>query len=436
MNEADGARTPQTPSYGIPIAILVAIGIEVIATLARLALPMPGRLSSTYWLVSSGTYGATALLTAMGLAELVRRLPPQLATGARIAMIGYAVFVAMSLVNGLTTIALMSLGNTAEIVWQVRMYISLATSLAICAGLVVAAGGVARVAPAVIGLVVTTLVLYPPPFLSVRIHELFGASTRYVYPVVGLAHLAAQTFLIREAARSSTYPVYPEPTAPFALLGTSLRARVIATFVLVGFTLFAVGGRSLGLMKVALVGAPIINIAAFVVFAVAAARAAGGLDDKLQWMFGLAAGATAWCASVLAMQTVAVFQMLNGSSDSWLGERNVEMARALGITMPFVATAGVVLALVAVGAHVRKLGHHAVATKIGPHTTMFVVLMIVSVLIQIYGVPKAKSSGELVVFGILSAVAGVIALLTAANVFKSSSEATSSHALPTATVLS
>jgi hypothetical protein len=426
---------PQSPSYAIPIAILVAVALEGVLTIVRLAIPADWRISPTYWLISSGGNAAAALLTTMGIAELVRRLPERLAAGARIAMIGSAVFFALSLSNGLMNLVIGMLGEKGELGWKMQSYAYLATSLVICAGVIVAAGGFARVAPTAIALIVLTLVLMPPPFLGPRIYSFLGSSARYVFPLISLAQLVVQTLLIREAARSSTRALPAEPTAPFALLGASLRARVIAMFVLIGFTVFAVGGRSLGMMKVALVGAPLINIAAFIVFAVAAARAARGLETKLQWMFGVATGATAWCAGVLSMQTIAVYQMLKGDSGAWSGERDTEMAQALGITMPLVATVGVVLALLAVGAHLRKLGHQSVSDSIGPRTTTFVVLMLVSVLIQIYGVPKAKSTGEFVMYGLGAAVCGVIALLVAANSFKRASEATSTTALPTATML-
>ena len=103
--------------------------------------------------------------------------------------------------------------------------------------------------------------------------------------------------------------------------------------------------------------------------------------------------------------------------------------------MPLVATVGVVVALVAVGAHIRRLGHHALAESIAPRTTTFVILMATSVVVQLYLAPKVRSMGELVMIGLLAAAAGVAALLVAAGIFKRASEATSEQSLPTATML-
>ena len=253
--------------------------------------------------------------------------------------------------------------------------------------------------------------------------------------MVSLAQLGLQAYLIREAARSSTRDLPSEPTLPFALLGSALRTRVIAMLVLAALTLFAMGGQSMNAMKFALVAAPLINMIAFIVFAIAALRAGRGLDGRLQVMFALAGGAAAWCAGVLALQTPAIYQMLGGGGDSFSGERNTEMAQALSIAMPLIATLGVVIALAAVGSHVRRIGHHDVAESIVPRTTVFVILMLVSVVVQISFVPKVSSMSELVALGLLAAAAGVAALVVAANIFKRASEATSGMALPTATVL-
>ncbi len=421
------------PSYAMPYAILVALAVETAFVLVRFALPASW-FSEKYFLVSTGIYAASALLFTMGCSELARRLPEKQAVGAQIATIANATFLGLILAGGLVNMAAMSFGGKAELLWTIQSYMYLALYLATAAGLIVAAGGFARVAPAAIALIIVSIALSPPQFISTKIFHALGSSYRYVYAVVGLSQLALQVFLVREAARSSTRALAAEPTAPFVLLGTALRTRVIAMFVLVAFSLFATGGRSLAAMKFAMVAAPVINLAAFLVFAVAALRAGRGLDARAQILFSLAGTAAAWCAGVLSMQTPAIYQMFGGG-DSYASERNAEIVQALSIAMPLVATVGVVVALVAVGAHIRRLGHHALAESIAPRTTTFVILMATSVVVQLYLAPKVRSMGELVMIGLLAAAAGVAALLVAAGIFKRASEATSEQSLPTATML-
>jgi hypothetical protein len=428
---------PPAPSTAIPVAILAALAIEVVFSLSRLAMPIEWLASQRYWLVSTGVYAASALLAMMGFADLVKRLSDRQATGAQIAMIGHGVFLVLALGSGLLSTFGMSLGmEKMELVWKIQSYMYFATTLTTAAGTIVAAGSFDRIALPAVGMLVLSFMIAPPPFLGMTLHDLFGTSTRYVYPLFGVGQLALQVVLVRFAAQSSTRPLPAEPTAPFALLGSALRARVIAMFVVIMFTLFAMGGRSVGAMKVALVGAPIINIIAFVVFSVAALRASRGLTQGLQIAFTAAGAASTWCAGILAMQTPAVYQMLSRGADSFTSERANEMARALPLVMPLVATTAVVLALVAAGTYVRRLGHLNVADSIGPRTTLFVILMATSVAIQIYAVPEVRSMSELLGLSVISVIAGVAALLVAANLFRRASEATSSTALPTATMLS
>lgn len=425
---------PPVPSYAFPMTFIVAIAFEAVVSLARLGLPTSWVISEKYYLISTGLWACSALLFTMGFGELVRRLSPRQAAGAQMAMISNAVLLGIILAGGVIMYVTTSFSAKAEMIWKVQQYFYLAVALAYAAGLIIAAGGFERVAGAAIGLILISILLAPPPFLSDALYKALGKSYRYVYIFGNLAQLAMQAYLIREAARSSTRDLPAQPTAPFALLGGALRARVIAMFVLIAFTFFAMGGRSLGAMKFAMVAAPLINMGAFLVFAVAALRAGRGLDDKLQVAFAIAGGAAAWCAGVLAIQTPAIYQMIAGSS-SYDGERASEVAQALVLAMPIVATISVVIALVAANAHIRKLGHHDAAAAIGPRTTAFVVLMLASVLVQIYVLPKATNAGELAIYGLVAAFAGVASLLVAAGCFKQASEATSTTALPTATVI-
>ena len=103
--------------------------------------------------------------------------------------------------------------------------------------------------------------------------------------------------------------------------------------------------------------------------------------------------------------------------------------------LPLVATLSIVIALIAAGAYVRAIGHREVADLIGPRTTVVVVLVVVNVLVQVYGVPMVKTLNDLLVMSVLAAIAGVAALLVAARLFQRASEATSTTALPTATVV-
>ncbi|MFN0252014.1 MAG: hypothetical protein ACKV2T_34375 [Kofleriaceae bacterium] len=435
MQHEPPAQAP-APSVAIPIAILAALAIEVVFSVSRFAMPIEWLISERYWLVSTGVYASSALLAMMGFADLVRRLSDRQAMGARIAMIGHGVFLVLALCSGLVTMLGVTFGGEKmELVWTIQSYLYFATTFATTIGTIVAAGSFDRIAVPAVGMLVLSGMIAPPPFLGMTLHDLFGTSTRYVYPLFGVGQLALQVVLVRFAARTSTRPLPTEPTAPFALLGAALRARVIAMFIVILFTLVAMGGRSIGAMKVALVGAPIINILAFVVFSVAALRATRGLTHGLQIAFTAAGAASTWCAGILSMQTPAIYQMLTQSADSYTSDRAIEMARALPLVMPLVATAAVVIALVAAGSYVRRIGHQEVADSIGPRTTTFVILMATNVAVQIYAVPKVRSMGELFGLSIVSVIAGVAALLVAANLFKRASDATSTTALPTATAL-
>lgn len=423
------------PSFAIPLSILIAFAIEVAFSVVRVAMPEGYFASEKYFLVITGIYASSALLITMGLGDLVRRLPQRRARGAQTAMIGQAMFLALILAGGLLNLAGTNFGDRIELVWKIQSYGFLAAYLTSAAGLIIAAGGFDRVAAPAIALVVFSVLLAAPPFLARELWDFFGPNYRYVYPLVGVGQLALAMYLIRKAAGWSTRDLPAQPTAPFALLGSALRARVIAMVFLVLFTLFAVGGRSLGAIKVAMVGAPLINMAALIVFAIAALRAGRGLDRKLQLGFNVAGAASAWCAGVLSMQIPALYQMLGGGRESYSSERSAETAQALAIVMPVVATLGVVAALLAVGAHVRRIGHEEIAAAIAPRTTAFVILMLTSVIVQSYLIEKATSRNDLVAIGFIASAAGIAALLVAASTFKRASEATSTTALPTATVL-
>jgi|GEM_PF-6628003 len=426
------ASPPPAVSTALPMSLLVAFAIEAAFSLSRLAFPKAWVITEKYWLLSTGINACSALLFTMGCADLVRRLPQRQAMGAQVAMVANAVQLALVLASGV--LSFLVIGEKSELIWKLQGYMYLAVYLTSAVGVIIAAGGFVRVAAPAIALVVLSIVLAPPPFIAGKLYDALGSNVRLVFSVVNITQLGVQLFLLREAARASTRDLPAEPTAPFALLGTALRTRVIAMFVLVAFSLLATGGRSLGAMKFAMVAAPAINMAAFLVFAVAALRAGRGLDARVQILFSLAGGAAAWCAGVLSMQTPAIYQMF-GRSDSYGSERNAEMAQALSVAMPLIATFAVVVALVAVGSHIRQLGHHALGESIAPRTTTFVILMATSVVVQLYLAPKVQSMGELVMIGLLAAAAGVAALLVAAGIFKRASDAASLTSLPTATVL-
>lgn len=418
----------------IPVSISIAVALHTVFVLFRFVLPVDWWASGRYFLISNGIATCGTLLVAMGLGELALRLPERQAAGARMAMIAYATLAVLSLTSGLVDLISSEMLHHSDTVWKVESYIYFAVYLTAGAGVLLAANAFQRALPLAIVFLVLIVLSVPPAFLGEKLSELFGGKYRYIYVALRVAYLALLFVLAQQAAQSSTRDLPSEPTAPLALMGSALRTRLVAMCVLVMFTVFAMGGRNLAMMKVALVLAPLITIASFMVFAVGALQAgrASG-EPKHTVPFAFAGGAAAWCAGVTSLQTPSMFSMLS-RSDSYMAERSREMATALSIVLPLVAILSVVIALAAVGSFVRDKGH-AVADSIASRTTAFVLLMLGSVLLQQYAVPKARSVNELLVLSVLATIAGVVALVVAANTFKRAADATSTHALPTATVL-
>lgn len=423
----------QGPSASMPVAAWLALALETVFAIVRIAAPK-GWIGEVYFIVLTGVYVASAALMLMAIGELARRLPEPRAAGARIAMVCSAVFLGLLVASRTIDAVSFKVGQGSPLVWQIQQWIYLALYLGMAVGLWMAAKDSARAMGGVIALVVVSLVMSAPDPFAEKIRTLFGANFRYVFAVLALGQLALQVFLVHEASRASTQALPAEPSRALQLLGTSLRVRVAALFVLVAFTVFAVGGRSLGSMKVAMIGAPLINAAAFLVFSIAALRAGRGLDRNVDLAFGIAGGLAAWCAGVLSAQVPALYEMMS-QSGGYASERAERIAQAMSVTLPLLAVTSVVVALVATGTHLRRSGHTDAAATLAPKITTFVILMLGSVLVQVYLLPEARSVGSFVGIGLLAAVAGVGALLVAAGVFQRAAETVETAALPTATLV-
>jgi len=352
---------------------------------------------------------AATLLSAAGVYELARRTTG----GARRALtVAAALFVASTVMSlAWSWVFTLWRPEHIETIDKVLRYIDYALDLGALAALVVAAW--ARQPLAISGGVLV-LISRPPPPLHDWIATTFRGDKTFswIHAMLGLLFVAGTAVVAIGAARGT--PVMDPPRASKGLhqVGSSLIMRVIAVVVGTGLVLLlALGHAGQGaadIVKLTVMAALVLNALAQLQMTRGALNAAGAeLGDLPRWSCAIAAGVAAWTAGVLLIQTPQVYQMLYGKHDSF----SRDSADALSLAMPLAVVFAVASVMLAISTLANRRGDKFLQTQVSGKGIGFVMLMLSSIAIQVWIVPKAESESGLMMMMFCAAGAGLWALM-------------------------
>lgn len=389
---------------------------------------------------NEGTGFACEVLATLGAFELARRLTGRAGQGALIAAIGFASTIAIDVAYGFTSF--MERAWEHEWIFKVGDYAFFVGWLVVTIGVAIACGREKRGLG--IAVVAVSLLTWPPPFLAKAMYGWIpdGKTGYAIEHAIRAARLIVLVAGFAAIARGTTVTDRALAASGLRSAGKALWLRVIAAVSVILLTLMVIGGRgsksSLEVLQLAIMAAAVVNIAALVLFGVGGVRAARGtIADLGRWPLVLGGAASLWAAGVTIAQLPWLYKMFY-KHDSVLGRSELtEYAQALAIAMPLVVTVGVGLVAIAIGRLAGRRGRaeliaHAQAKGIG-----FVVLTLVSLAIQAWMLPEAKSLGSFAMMSLLAAGCGFVATVMMARLCGLGADELERDAgLPSATLVS
>lgn len=393
----------------IPPALMLAFALDLGFLVVRLVFTSSG---ARWALAEDGVALAVNALAMFGLIDLARRLSGREGQGLRIAMAGFAGKLALVMVGGLV---LNFTSWSSETIFTVDGYLWFAAKLAVPIGLAIAAW---KRAPVLVAVAVVARLAddLPPPlarafygWLDLGVQGWFVLDS--VLRAVGIVLAIAVVATVARGAPTS------EPARAVAGLrrsASALKLRVIAAVVMTGLTLLVIAGKSgegaVSMLKLAMMAGAVINIVAMVLLALGTVEAArSGLGDLPRWPLLLSSVLAMWCVGVLLAQLPYLYRML------YAGDREDDYAQAWSVGLPLIATAGIALIAVAVSGLASRRGDDELRAEASGKGAGFVLLMLVSVAIQTWWLPKADSLGVFVGMTLCAAVAGLYATLILAK---------------------
>lgn len=424
----------------IPPAFLLAVIVQVLVVALRVALLVAGKIpwmtSASWALVAQGTSIVTVALLAAGAFDLARRTSSPAAEAARAAGIVFTVAVGLDAAGVLLNYIQMSHdGGPFELLFTVESYLWSAVMIGGFAALITACDGWRRAPALAVVAIVTIVISRGPPVLLTPIYEALhdaigriGASI--TLSLIWLVALGATVALV-----AGTHRVEPSEDGLACERGlrrtsSAMWLRVIASGALVVVAVFA-GGMSF--IKFVMVAAPVLNAFALASFALGAFMAArSGVRDYSA--FGLyAAGALSlWSAGAMLAQAPWLYWAYYRPDRN--NDYGLEIAQALGMAIPLVASAGIVVLTIAIAGFARRRSLQDLRDQTTVRAGIFVALTVLSMLIGVYGLPKARTEGTVLAMGLVIAVAGLVATVMVAKLFSlAANEIAQAPGLPVAT---
>lgn len=430
----------------LPPAFLLALVVQCVIVALRITMVSSGEslwMGSASWsLLAQGVSLVTVSLLAAGAFDLGRRTSSSAAGAARTAGVVFTVAVGLVAVGIVVDYLQMSRdGGPIELLYTVESYVWSATMIGGFAALITAAGGWRR-APVLAGVAIVAIVISrAPPVLWKPLHAVFlevvgRAGATLVFSLLWLVALGATVALL--AGMDKVEPSEDALACERGLrrASSALWLRVIAAGALVLVMLLAVASRGGGasMLKAIMVGAPVLNAFALASFALGAFTVArSGARDFSPFALYSAGALSLWSAGALLAQAPWLYRAYyHPGSDNDYG---LEMAQALGMAIPVVAAAGVVVLTVAIAGFARRRSLYDLHEQTSLRAGAFVVLMIGSLLIGKYVLPKARSEGALIAMSLAIGAASLCAVVLVAKLCSLAAAAVAqAPGLPTATV--
>ncbi len=436
----------------LPTAFLLAIIFQALTTGLRFALLLNSKASlmaSGSWsLFAQGMGFATLALLAAGSFDLARTTTGQRSQAARIAGIVFAVGLGLTVVGVIVDfvqIQRVSDSSTSKLLYDIEAYAWSIVMIGGIAALITAADGWRKSAPFAAVAVVAVVIARGPPFLNGPLYEALqsalgrtGASM--VFSLCWLVTLGCIVLLLTLAHdRAEPAEDLGEGERGLRRAARALWLRVIAAAVFAAMSMMAIAagrGGALTMLQFALVAGPVINAFALGSFGFGAfTTARSGVRDFSSVTLYLAGALSLWAAGAMMVQLPWLYELVFKSGEGYGGDHGRDLLGTFALVIPLVASAGVVVLSTAIAGFARKRNLEDLRAQVVSRTFAFVGLILLSLLVQQYGLPKAKSQGSFLGMTLLAAGAGLYAIAMVAKLCALAADALRREpGLPTATL--
>lgn len=382
-------------------------------------------------------------LAFVGTLELARQSAGRLALAAKIAVAGFALGLGLELVSTLLSFDLD--------IWQkdwVRRTVQYgywASWVTVGCGFAWAAWDDHR-ALAIVGFAVAVLG-DPPPFLSEPIFNSLNLGYKSYFAVDGALRIIRTATVLALAvvvSRGVTPTDRPGGAEGLRLAARGMWLRVIVACLIVLLSVMAMGSRGGGegllkMMRFVMMAGACATMLAFAMFGLGIARTAGAaIADLPRYPLALSAACSMWCCGLELSRLPYVYQMLyKGGEARYYGDTTI--LTVFSTTEPLVAIAAVALVAIAIGRFASERTTIALQSEAQGKGIGIVVMMVASLAIQNWMIPKVAEKGSrdtAMVLMILAAGAALIAVVMIAKLCASAAaEIEREPGLPTASIV-
>ncbi len=420
----------------LPPALVVGLLISVLGDVAQLVagLATSSLESSARWeLFSIGILIAEYTLVAVGMFELARRL-----TGRAHTLLHLAGWLTAGILLWHVAQPVLDLAyGRREWMYAVYRwsYVAIGAMALISAiAIAVAARAFARLPIAAALVILAVLARGWVPYLTDDLHRYLWEHRvlgLVYWTVIGVAW-AVGTYWIASVIDGNAPRTASDATASWTGLrqaAGALRFRIVTSIVL---AVAIVGtATSVTVIKVVLIGGPLVFLASMIVCALGLLRTVrGAIPDLPRYRITLGAAITVWWAAVQLHQVIRMYRSVEGD----FGGNHFEWFTAWSILGPLVAVAGLALVGSAISAYAAARANDELREAASVRTLLYVVLFASSIGIQSQ-LFKASSESSFILLSLIAAGAGIGALVSLAGLFTRAAESIASGPmLPTARV--
>lgn len=427
---------------GLTPILTTAFALWIAMTVARLVFFLVSKepwSATRFNLVNEGTGFAAEVLAMVGSFELARRHTGNVARGITVAAWGFAGVIAFDVAYGLFNLMERPWEHTTLMkVSDYGFYVAWLTTIV---GLAIAHGRERR--GLAIALVAVSLVTWPPAFIAKDLYSWMpdgtaGYAIEVSLRLVRMLFMLGAFSLLGKAAGAAA-----DPALAASGLRTSAKSmwlRLVAAIAVPLLTLIVVGSRGragLDLLKLATVAALVINVIAFVQFAIGALRTSrASLPDLGRWPFVIAGAASLWAAGVMLSQLSWLYKLLY-RHDGYSGQSVADYAQALSIALPVVVIGSIALVAVAISGFAARRGNQELRGHAQSHGAGFVMLSLVAMGITSWMTARTGQLGGVPLLVLLALAAGLAAIVMVAKLLGiAADELEKQPGLPTASIVS
>jgi len=384
-------------------------------------------------------FGAVALVV-LGVTELVNRSAGETRSKLKIAQVGVSLALAGDVLAGLVQFAKDPWKH--EWVYKATEYVGIGTWLMFAVGLALALPAAQRGFGWIV-VAVTALTWLPQP-IDEKLWGAIGLEGKTLFTAhmaLYAVRLAMLGLLAIKASQGETTPEPASASQGFRTAASGLWLRVIAACAVMLFTLMMIAGKSggsssLSFLKLLMMAQAIISVIALLMTGLGALRVArSGVRDIEPYMFALGGGASLWAAGVSLAQLPMVYKAFYGDGYS-SGREMREMMEVLSVALPVIVVVGVGILATGLSNFAARRNNDTLRSEAQGKGIGYVVLLLVSMALTTWMVPKARSVGNFAMLSLLAAGASLWGTVMMAKLLGRGAEAIESEAsLPQASVV-